>query len=297
MDCGKTFAVRASGRAGSMRGVLHLALACVVIGGCGEPGRGRSDGRPADTRLAAESGHPDPCDDAFTEYLVDPNTLRGLRPVVVDGVTVMKPFFEFQDYTTDGYPPGFVERAERMLEGEIWQVWDADSDWSANKLYLVVTALGDEGVFLEKDAQYVRLDSGSELVGINLVLKDYRFGREDFNNAQRVHQFLDEITFLHRGSRMTPCSSFALRTMGDLGDWLRGTEQSIAVLWDLCEDPEFVFEGDTWTVVFNTINADGSADEWTVIGEHHAETTSNEILRIDVENVLPVGSFSWAFIG
>ncbi len=85
--------------------------------------------------------------------------------------------------------------------------------------------------------------------------------------------------------------------MGHDEEWLRGSEKSVAVLKDLCKDPQFMFQEDTWTVVFNIFTFDGSVDRWKVIGEHDPKANKNQILNIDVAPLKPAGTFSWPYIG
>lgn len=271
---------------------LFLCLAGI---GCVKSHRGPGAERPVKGHDTPEEVHTAPRNGAFTEGAADTNALRGLVPAVVDGHMALRPIASI-DRTKDGCPPELLSKAAKMLQDNVIAVWDVQNDWSSHRLYLVVTYLGEESLFMDRDGHYIRLDSGSELIAINEVLQGYRFGREHVNDPQRVFQFLGEITFLHEGPGLVPGSSFALKTMGRLSDWLRGTAQNQADLLELCEDPDFVFEGNTWTVVFNAIKRNGGVDRWRVVGEHDPEADRNEILRIDVCNILPKGTFSYPMI-
>lgn len=270
-------------------------IVCLTVVGCAESRRDPNVGRAARAHDTPEEIHLAPRNDAFMDYAGDPNALRGLGVAIVDGRMAFRSI-GITDCTKDGCPPGLLSKAAKMLQDKVIFVWDVQNVWSSQRLYLVVTSLGEESVFMDIDGQYVRLDSGAELVAINKLLKEYTFGREELNNPQSVFQFLGQITFLHRGAGLIPGSSFALKTMGRISDWLHGTADNEADLRELCEDPEFVFEGSTWTVVFNVIKRDGGVDEWTVVGELSRDSNSNEILGIDIKDILPRGTFSYAMI-
>jgi hypothetical protein len=167
---------------------------------------------------------------------------------------------------------------------------------AGKRLYTLVTVSGRAGIFLEKDGDYIHLNSQAELVGINAVVTEDRFTRADFNDPEKVHSLLARIAGLHQGVRHCPGSSVALRRGLDSW-WLRGTEKDGAVLRELCEDPVFAFEGNTWTVVFNNFKADGAVDRWRVIGDHDPQRNRNEILNIEVAPLKPPGTFFWPFIG
>jgi len=157
---------------------------------------------------------------------------------------------------------------------------------------------GAQGMFVERNGTYVQVDSGAELIAINEILAGYEFTRQDFNVPQRVDAFLDEIIWLHTGTPgLTPGSSFGLKTMGPLEDWLRGSEKDEAVLRKLCEDPQFVFDQDVWTVVFNMIRADGAVDRWRVVGRHDRQTNTNEIWAMRRITIKPAGTFSYPMFG
>jgi hypothetical protein len=175
-------------------------------------------------------------------------------------------------------------------------VWDGTS--TTKKSYFCVTVSRQQGLFLEKDGDYIYVNSGAELVGINEILGESKFTRQDFNDSGKADDLLSEISGLHQGGGRCPASSHTLRnTMGHDEEWLHGTEKSVAVLKDLFKDPQFVFEGDTWTVVFNVFKFDGSVDRWKVIGEHDANANKNQILNIEITPLKPARTFSWPYIG
>lgn len=197
------------------------------------------------------------------------------------------------DYTAE-----LIRRAGKILDGDILRVRRTRRDWLRRKLFLVWVTGPTQGTFLEREGVYVHVDSGSELIAINEILMEYKFTRQDFDSPQSVDSFLAEVIALQQGSiGLTPGSSFGLRGMGLLDEWLRGTEKDEAVLRELCEDPEFVFDGDVWTVVFNVFRPDGAVDRWRVVGEHDSRANVNEIWGIRVAPLKPPGTFSYALIG
>ena len=66
---------------------------------------------------------------------------------------------------------------------------------------------------------------------------------------------------------------------------------------ELCEDPVFAFDGNTWTVAFNVMLPDGGVDEWTVTGVHDPEGNVNQILSVGVCEVKPAGMFFYPLVG
>jgi hypothetical protein len=149
---------------------------------------------------------------------------------------------------------------------------------------------------MEKEGKYIHVNSGSELIAINEILSEYKLTRRDFVEPKRF-RFLHEVATLHDMSGLMFLATSALKGMGPLEFWLRGTEKDEAVLRALCRDPEFVFEGNTWTVIFNMIRPDGAVDQWTVIGEHDPRAERSEIWKIEVTPLKPPGTFSYAMIG
>lgn len=80
----------------------------------------------------------------------------------------------------------------------------------------------------------------------------------------------------------------------------RGREKSKAVFRELFRDPEFMFEGNKWTVVFNVIKegeGGGAVDKWKVLGQHDPETNINRMEKIEVTMLKPKGTFSYPLVG
>ena len=195
----------------------------------------------------------------------------------------------------DNHPAELIEKASRILGGQVVIVWESHNDWSSRRVWTIRTSRA-EGIFMEKEGKYVHVNSGSELVAINEILSEYQMAQPDFVDARGFH-FLHEVATLHDRSGLMFLATSALEGLGPLEFWLRGTEKDEAVLRALCREPEFVFEGNTWTVVFNMIRPDGAVDQWTVIGEHDPHADRSEIWKIDVTPLKPPGTFSYAMIG
>jgi len=217
---------------------------------------------------------------------------------VAKDLEVVTPYGPAITHSQGGYPPELIRRARKILNGDGVRVWDMSRDRPSRKLYHVSVVGGMEGTFLERDGTYVQVDSGSELIAINEILTEYRFTRQDFDSPQSVHLFLSKIIALQSGPiGLIPASNFGLKTIGPLADWLYGTEKDEAVLRKLFQDPQFVFDDDVWTVVFNVLRPNGAVDRWTVIGEHSPQTSTNAIWTMRRVRIKPPGTFSYPLIG
>ena len=141
--------------------------------------------------------------------------------------------------------------------------------------------------------------SAPELSVINNSLNDYTFIKQYFDEPERVESFLQELVALHYNSYLLVGSSGTLRLMerGDISSWLRAKEKREAVLRELCSDPQFVFEGNKWKVVFNVFKKDGSVDKWEVVGEHYPEKRYNQVEKVEIRTLKPKGTFSWPLMG
>ena len=141
--------------------------------------------------------------------------------------------------------------------------------------------------------------SAQELAVINESLKDYVFIKQDFDDPERIESFLPELVALHYNSYLLMGSSVTLRRMERSGvsAWMRAKEKSEAVLRGLCSDPQFVFEGNKWKVVFNVFKKDGGVDKWQVVGKHDPENEYNQIDKIEIITLKPKGTFSWPLMG
>jgi len=179
-------------------------------------------------------------------------------------------------------------QAGDVLEGRLLSVRAIQE--GAGRLFAVTTDRGESGIFMEKDGAYVRLNSGSELVAINEILRGYRFTRHHFDNPLMVNEFLSNVMYLHRGPHLVLGSSI---NMMHPSAWLRGIGEGEALLKELSRDPEFQFEGNRWKVTFNGFRADGAVDQWSLVGRHNPETNTNEILRIDVISLKATGTFNY----
>lgn len=136
--------------------------------------------------------------------------------------------------------------------------------------------------------------SPPDLSIINESLKSYMFVRQDFEDPEKVWPFLQTLVGLYYGSpHHLIGSSVTLRSIerGDISSWLRGREKSEAVFRELCLDPQFLFEGNKWKVLFNVFKPDGSVDKWEVVGEHDPENEYNHIEKIETNTLKPKGTF------
>ncbi len=61
--------------------------------------------------------------------------------------------------------------------------WDGTS--TTKKSYFFVAVSGQQGLFLEKDGDYIYVNSGAELVGINEILGESKFTRRTSTTRPR----------------------------------------------------------------------------------------------------------------
>jgi len=198
-------------------------------------------------------------------------------------------------------PPQLLEEAADILGAPVLIVSPCAVGQVSNKVFSVVAENRAHGWFILREGHYVRLDSGVELLGINAVLREYRFTRQDFNDPAAVFDFLDAVTALYGVRQGMLGSSQGLMRMRDLrtglSSWLRGTEKSEAAVEALSRDPEFIFQGSKWRVVFSMFRTDGSVDQFTLLGRHDPQADANVLLQIDVTKIRPRGTFSWPLVG
>ena len=228
----------------------------------------------------------------------DGREVEAMDKIGAEDIETVEPYGPIITRSEGNYTPELIRRASHILNGYTLKIGPPGRERGSKKLFRVSVMGGMGGTFLERDGSYVQVDSGSELIAINEILIEHKFTRHDFDNPQSVDSFLREIIWLHSGTPgLTPCSSHAFERMRPPEDWLRGTEKDEAVLRELCEDPEFAFDGDVWTVVFNVIRSDGAVDRWRVVGEHDPLTNTNEIWAIRSISFKPPRTFSYPLYG
>jgi hypothetical protein len=77
---------------------------------------------------------------------------------------------EFLDRTKDGASPQLVARAEKALRGNIVRIWERNNAWSSRRIFTVYTSQGDQGVFVEKEGNYIQINSGLKIELVNEIL-------------------------------------------------------------------------------------------------------------------------------
>jgi hypothetical protein len=263
---------------------LYCLLVFSVISGCG--GVSKEDCGAADVHIEMSSGQ----SFAQADLSEDASGLKNdPAPVLPDDAREC--------------PPELLTYAADVLGSPVDRVFPYKLGRSPERLYRVYakTGMGGRvrisGLFMEREGHYLRLDSRAELVGINELLREYRFTRQDFQDPQATFDLFGDIATLHGVSRGMPACSFALTMMTDsetgLQLWLHGTETDEGVIKELCRDPEFVFQGHKWEVSFNLFLPDGRVDQWRLVGKHDPQANANEILRIDVTTIKPPGTLSY----
>lgn len=270
------------------RVLLCLALVTSTIGGCQGPTRGAkteavgtSGGFPQQVDVQATGPAPTAKQSDASENLPDD-----------------EPEYQFIDHTRSGCPRRLLVKGTHILGERVLHAWDDNMPGdTTRRRYTLETQSRKYAIFLEKDGDYVYLNSGAELLGINEIIAEQRFTRQDFNDPDKVDSLLSETARLHGRMAHIPGSSVILRTTrGNDSWWLHGTEKDAAVLRELSKDPQFVFDGNFWNVTVNMFKADGSVDRWKVVGEHDPQVNRNQILNIEIAPLKPARTFSWPFL-
>ncbi len=209
---------------------------------------------------------------------------------------VAEPQTDFKTYT----PPLLISTAERVLRGPVVNVGIHTFDWSSKKIFVVYTKRGKVGTFTENNAHYIQMNSPSGITAINEVLRDYRFTRQGFADAESVYHFLETVVLLYEGEGRFIGSSVFLGVLGGpegIALWSRHSKKIETALRGVCRDPRFVFDGDTWVVTFNVFRPDGGVDQWRVEGEFSPATHSNAIHKMDTNVLKKRGTFAYMMIG
>ena len=105
---------------------------------------------------------------------------------------------------------------------------------------------------------------------------------------------------LYEGAVSPIGSSAFLRALGGpegVAEWSRHSKKREVALREVCRDPQFVFDGDTWVVTFNVFRPDGGVDQWKVAGEFSPATQSNAIHKMDKSVLKKRGTFAYMMIG
>ena len=130
---------------------------------------------------------------------------------------------------------------------------------------------------------------------VDYGLESNRFDLGDFNDNQKIWDLLQSLINTHY--RGILASRRLAKIFDDPSAWLRGTEKSEAVLWEVCREPAFTFTPEKCSVVFNVIRMTGGVDEWTVVFRKVPEDETIEIFRVEITTKKPPGTFSWALVG
>lgn len=158
--------------------VRHVILICSVavvstFNGCGQPPE------HMETQI---------CANATTLALVSNQAPSELGPTSLirqpePGMEVFDPGSIPIDHTKHGCPPKLLAKATKVLGGHLMHAWDGTS--TTKKSYFFVAVSGQQGLFLEKDGDYIYVNSGAELVGINEILGESKFTRRTSTTRPR----------------------------------------------------------------------------------------------------------------
>ncbi len=198
------------------------------------------------------------------------------------------------------FPPELLARAHDVLGERVVRAWEYDYEWLTGELIRFSTDSDRHAVFLHRAGEYVRVNPPGDCSVMNEILSQFTFARAEFRDPDKVDSFLGLIVSLWQGPDRYIGSSVLIRVLENsdgIDGWLGGREKDERVLLDLCEDPEFTFEQNDWTVVFNVFRANGSVDRWRVAGEFNAATQSNKMDRIAIRALKRPGTFDSAMMG
>ena len=223
------------------------------------------------------------------------NAHNAMKPEDAGGSRV-----DVEDLTTNGCPSQLFAKIQIFAHDDSVRVRDDGFKWSSRKLYHCGTDRGEYAYFMLWDGDYIQVNSREGIAAMSEILREYRFTRQYFDDVEEVHWFLETLVGLYGN---TPgCyvgSSIMLRISevgGGVSSWLQGHEKSEAVLRSLCCDPQFMFDGDRWKVVFNVFKPGGAVDQWSVAGTFDASADANTIYNIHIDSLKPKGTFShWVY--
>jgi hypothetical protein len=158
-----------------------------------------------------------------------------------------------------------------------------------------------------RPAPFFQVDSRKELEPINKAFQGYRFTRRDFDNGMKVWQCLELVSQLvhiettgasvgavHLNTTLVGSTAFGM----DPNEWLRVRDaKSEAVFRELTRAPQFLLQGDNWTITFNVFHRDGRVDQWMVAGSHDPKASIVQLRRAEVARLKPPGTFRWPYMG
>ncbi len=213
--------------------------------------------------------------------------------------------YAVRDLTRKGARPKAMVQAQRAAICPIVEVRDCRFKWSSKKLYVFYTdkpcewmPAGQQVILVQQGDHFVETTREEGLPAIREIMQEYRLQRADFQNRERVHEFLQAIVRLRDE---TPGSLLASglflerveREEGGIARWLRGREKSEAAFRELCYDPHIAWDNEGWAVPFTVLSPDGGVAYWTVVGDFDPRDGSCRITRIDWSPPDEKGLFSY----
>ena len=201
----------------------------------------------------------------------------------------------------------FLAVLEECLQRKIEFMYITEKafDWLQNET--VVSALDYRYRFmlsyLYKDGRYLQLNCKEGIPYINMLLREYHFGREEFKNPEKVSGFLRDLVQLYT-SRYYVCAFPKLlkdleKEEGDLFAgilWKQGGNKSMAEYISLLKEPVFVFINNKWEVEFNVFNDKRGMDKWVVSGVYDPDRKVNQIMRIMLNKIYDDNTFNLPYV-
>jgi hypothetical protein len=207
-------------------------------------------------------------------------------------------------------PSNVVDYASHILDGDpsTWHVRHA-MEWTtfsperipqgSSEIVTIVDHKGNALVFLIKPDRWIRLNSPESLDAINYVLQD---NIEPFKTLDQFpwSRYINSLAHLYRGAPIRGVLSASFLQEYDkrgTSKFLLGTEKDIGVLRSLCMDPVVTHNGNDSKVVCNVITGRGSVERWTISFQFYPPVDrSVKVIKINVEQVCPEGSFNYGFV-
>ncbi len=212
-----------------------------------------------------------------------------------------------RDRIRDVVPAAAVAQAQRALRRPVAWVRERRLEFSSKKLYQFYISTSwahrDPSVLLlQKGNRFVEVNCREGLPALREIMQDYRFGRRDFEDRQKLTDFFENVLYLSGVPHGCVLASDAFLKEIEREDpngvdlWAREAIGG-SVFRSLCHDPGLAIDRNDWVAVFNVLAPDGSAEVWRVSGIWDPRSQTNTIEKIERFPLYNRHTFNYLLIG
>ena len=155
-------------------------------------------------------------------------------------------------------------------------------------------------MFYVCEGKYYRVNSPDGLVYINIMLQDFPFSLNDFQDGLKTNSLIGKFSDLYDEKFGYFFTSQEIKLIPEdliINTWLNGQKDKIDEFYQLVKYSVEIDKTGEFRMQFNTFNPDGSVDHWDIKGLFDNEIDRLKVISIDIVEAKEKQTYNYSIVG